>query len=51
MTSTRNIIIEDGFDFWKELNDTDDEKENEEIELCELTREPLKENYITFHII
>ena len=46
MSLERNIIVEDNFDFWKELNDDGDNKivcEN----LCELTREPLTENYIT----
>ena len=51
MSDARNIIVEDGFDFWKELNEDEetDDFQNKIInkKLCELTREPLVENYIT----
>ncbi|OUU62305.1 MAG: hypothetical protein CBC22_04890 [Alphaproteobacteria bacterium TMED62] len=51
MTLERNVIVEEGFDFWKELNEDEDkdEDDNKNIDknLCELTREPLIINYIT----
>ena len=47
MSLERNIIVEDNFDFWKELNDDEDNNKIIYKNLCELTREPLTENYIT----
>ena len=46
MSLERNVIVEDGFNFWKELNEENDNTIINE-NLCELTREPLIENYIT----
>ena len=45
MSLERNVIVEEGFDFWKELNEDDNKIINKN--LCELTREPLTANYIT----
>ena len=47
MTLERNVIVEEGFDFWKELNEDEDDNKNIDKNLCELTREPLIINYIT----
>jgi len=42
---TTNIIVENGFDFWKELNHDDNKPICKEV--CELTGERLTRNYIT----
>ena len=47
MSTERNVVIEGGFDFWKELEDDSDDNTIVDKELCELTREPLTSNYIT----
>lgn len=42
-----NYIIEDGFDFWKELNHSEEISNIDNDTLCLITKEPLTQNHIT----
>ena len=42
-----NCIVEDGYDFWKELSAPDTDTDEEHVDTCLLSKDPLIDNYIT----